>query len=236
MTRLDKWLSFNLNISRTDAKKLISSKRIKVDNKVVKSIINIINEEVCLDDKLIVPKQEFIYVLLNKPAHYVCANYDNLNKTVFELLDENINSYKDIHTVGRLDKDTTGLLLITNDGQLTHDLLSPKKHVEKTYYVEVDNKIHQNLITEFEKGFDIGDNEIVLPSKLQILSDNSANLTINEGKYHQVKRMFKHFDLTVTKLQRISFAFLDIKKETLQEGQFRYLNEDEILKLKNREY
>ena len=166
--------------------------------------------------------------MMNKPKGYVCANIDKINPTVFDLI--KIEDYKkDLFTYGRLDKDTEGLLIISNDGKLAHELLSPKHHVEKKYYVEFDGIINNNKISKLENGILI-DGELTKKAKLEKINENSAYITIVEGKFHQVKKMFASVELEVTYLKRIQFGklFLD---ENLKLGEYRRLNEKEILLL-----
>ena len=137
---------------------------------------------------------------------------------------------QDIFPVGRLDKDTVGLLLLTNDGGLAHDLLSPKKHVEKRYYVRTDKVLSERMLEQLEKGVDIGEKELTLPSKVEKESQNTCFITITEGKYHQVKRMFAAVGLQVTYLKRISMGGLTLDDE-LKEGQIRELTEEEVNEL-----
>lgn len=188
---------------------------------------------------------KYEYYIMNKPAGYVCAAKDNLSPTVLSLIN---SPRKDLFTVGRLDKDTEGLLLITNDGALSHRLLSPKQHVDKTYYAILDHPASNELIDEFAKGLHIGDADIdiALPSKLVILdkplySDNSnilektssyykrgyVLLTIHEGKYHQVKRMFQKKGLQVLYLKRISFGSLSLPDD-IPCGSWRKLTDEEL--------
>lgn len=173
---------------------------------------------------------QFIYILLNKPEGVVCATRDK-GKTVIDLLPPNLYR-KDLFSVGRLDKDTTGLLLITDDGDLAHRLLSPKNHVEKTYEVTVDKPIPNNLVEEFIKGVSFSDGRQFLPAKLEITQTNAAKVTICEGKYHQIKLMFARYGLTVTQLKRTVFGGLQLDK-TLKEGQSRMLTNNELNVLQN---
>lgn len=223
--RLDKFLSNNGFGSRKDVKQLIKKKNVLINGVLVtKSDINIdpFNDQVKVNNQLIEYK-EFYYFLLNKPKGYISATDDNKQLTVLDLLPD--YRYLDLFPVGRLDKDTTGALLITNDGQLAHCLLSPKKHVDKVYIATLDKPIPSNIIEEFEKGI-VLDNELTLPAKLEILSDTIGKVTLHQGKYHQVKRMFSHFGLTVTELHREKFAFLTV--DNLPNGQYRELTEQEI--------
>lgn len=173
---------------------------------------------------------QFIYILLNKPKGVVCATRDS-GKTVIDLLPPNLYR-KDLFSVGRLDKDTTGLLLITDDGDFAHRLLSPKNHVEKTYEVIVDKPIPKDLTDEFLRGVSFSDGRRFLPAKLEITNKASARVTICEGKYHQIKLMFARYGLTVTELKRTVFGGL-VLDSALQEGQSRMLTKEELANLNN---
>lgn len=227
--RLDKYLANSGVGSRSEVKAFIKSKLVKVNGEVTKSeSLNVEpGKDIVLFRDLEVIYKEFYYFLLNKPTGYVSAVIDNVYPPVMDLLPE--YSFVDLFPVGRLDVDTTGTLLITNDGDLTHKLLSPKYHVDKTYSVEVDKKLDKTLVSKFKQGI-LLDGELTLPADLLILSDNTCELTIHQGKFHQVKRMFKKFEYEVTKLDRKSFAFLN--HEDLELGKYRELTQDEINKLK----
>ena len=168
------------------------------------------------------------YVLINKPKGYVSAVTDNVYPPVTDLVVE--YQFAKLFPVGRLDVDTTGTLLLTNDGKLCHRLLSPKYHVDKTYHVITDYDIKEEMIKDFEEGI-ILDGELTLPAKLTILGKREAELTIHQGKFHQVKRMFLKYSLKVMELDRKSFAFLN--HEDLEIGEYRELNKDEVQKLKD---
>ena len=170
--------------------------------------------------------------MLHKPAGVVTATKDNHDKTVLDLL-VGVNT-KDLSPAGRLDKDTEGLLLITNDGELIHNLLSPKKHVDKTYYLKARETLTSEDIDALENGVDIGEDALTLPAKAELLSEKELLLTIHEGKFHQVKRMLQAVNNEVLYLKRMSFGSL-ILDEKLAPGEFRALKEQEIKELKNEE-
>ena len=226
--RLDKFLSNSGFGSRKDVKQLIKKKLVTVNDKIVtKSDLNInpLTDSIKYDNELIEYK-EFHYFLLNKPKGYLSATEDNKQNTVLDLLPE--YSYLNLFPVGRLDKDTTGTLLITDDGQLAHSLLSPKKHVDKIYIATLDKDIPPSIIKSFEEGI-ILDNELTLPAKLEIISSNVGKVTLHQGKYHQVKRMFSSFGLEVIELDRIQFSFLNVNDLPL--GKYRELTKEEIEEL-----
>ena len=226
--RLDKFLSNSGFGSRKDVKQLIKKKLVTVNDKIVtKSDLNInpLTDSIKYDNELIEYK-EFHYFLLNKPKGYLSATEDNKQNTVLDLLPE--YSYLNLFPVGRLDKDTTGTLLITDDGQLAHSLLSPKRHVDKIYIATLDKDIPPSIIKSFEEGI-ILDNELTLPAKLEIISSNVGKVTLHQGKYHQVKRMFSSFGLEVIELDRIQFSFLNVNDLPL--GKYRELTKEEIEEL-----
>ena len=233
--RIDKLIANSLPYSRSQVRELVKKKKVIVNDEVITSSdfkVDADTDNVIVDGKPL-KYSEFVYYMLNKPAGVVSATNDNTCKTVLELINE--PKKKDLFPVGRLDKDTEGLLLITNDGELSHSLLSPKKHVNKTYYVETDGIITDEMVQKLEKGIDIGDEKPTLPSKVELISDKRANayLTITEGRFHQVKRMFKAVGREVLYLKRVSMGPLSLD-ETLEKGNYRELSEDEILLLKTR--
>lgn len=227
--RLDKFLKDCGLGSRKNVKQLIKNKRIKVDNIIVnKSELNInpFSNKVYLDDELI-HYQEFYYFLLNKPKGYLSATTDNYQKTILDFFFE--YDHLDLFPVGRLDKDTTGAIIITNDGTLAHQLISPKYHVDKVYIATLDKDVNENIKSEFARGI-ILDDELTLPCKFEKIDNNICKVTLHQGKYHQVKRMFEYFNYKVIDLHREKFAFLTI--EDLNPGDFRPLSEEEIKNLK----
>ncbi|MCI8692399.1 MAG: rRNA pseudouridine synthase [Lachnospiraceae bacterium] len=173
--------------------------------------------------------RKFFYYMLNKPPGTVSATRDKLAPTVIALLGDEYR--EDIFPVGRLDRDTTGLLVLTNDGALAHQLLAPGKHVDKTYHVTLEKKLSGEAAYMLEQGVDIGDEKPTLPAHVQILSDNAILLTIHEGRYHQVKRMLAAVGNHVLSLKRTTFGSLELDG-SLKPGQFRELTEAEINSLK----
>ena len=225
--RLDKYLADMTGISRLEIKKLIKKGNVKVNDIVIKTNDYKVKEDdvVCLNDKQI-KYQEFEYYILNKPAGYLSATEDKYDKTIMELIDI---KRKDLVPVGRLDKDSEGLILLTNDGKLNHYLLSPKNHVSKKYYVEVDKEIVENAKELFEKPMDLGD-FITKPAIYENIDSHRAYLTICEGKFRQVKRMFEKIGTNVTYLKRIEFK--NLKLGDLEIGKYRPLNKEELDELK----
>ena len=229
--RLDKYLANSGVGTRSEVKRLIKDKRVKVNGEIAKSDSYNVDEtkDIVLFDDFKVKYKEFYYILLNKPQGYVSAVIDNVYPPVTDLLEE----YKFVHLfpVGRLDVDTTGALLLTNDGDLAHKLISPKYHVDKVYKVRVDKTINSELVSLFKNGIDL-DGEKLMPADLVILNDKEAKLTLHQGKFHQVKRMFKKFDYEVLALERTQFDFLTT--DGLALGEYRELTPEEEERLKNR--
>lgn len=234
MIRLDKFLAHAGLGTRKEVKQLIRSKRIKVNDQLVRNDDLKINENqdvVMLDDEPISYEQT-IYMMLNKPAGVISATFDEKQATVMDCFDEFIPL--DAFPVGRLDIDTEGLLLITNDGALAHELLAPKKHVDKVYYVKLKEMISDEGIKALEAGIQINDEECCAPASVKQLSDTEIELTIHEGKFHQVKRMMHAIDNEVLYLKRLRMGTLKLD-ETLKCGEYRPLTKEEINELKNKE-
>lgn len=236
MERLDKVLA-NLGYgSRKEVKALVKNKEVLIDGEIaVDSSMQIDPEKseiIVAGEK--VNYRQFIYLLMNKPAGVVSATFDKFDETVIDLIDDEYKVFEPF-PVGRLDKDTVGFLLVTNDGELNHRLISPKWHVDKVYYAEIDKKVEESDIKAFESGITLDDGYKCMPAKLEILSadDNGSEVrvTIQEGKFHQVKRMFNSVGKNVVYLKRIRFGPLSLP-EDLDEGQYRELTEKEIELLK----
>lgn len=228
--RLDKFLTIVSNISRKDSKNVLKQGLVKVNNIVVKDGSVHIDEQkdqIMVNDKPMT-YQEHIYIMLNKPEGVISATQDNFHKTVIDLLTD--YQGQELFPVGRLDIDTLGLLLITNDGALAHKLLSPKKHVEKTYYLKTSMPLTSLDMQRIEHGVMI-DGKLTLPSKI-IEGNEGYNLTITEGKYHQVKRMIKAVGKEVIYLKRIKFGPLALD-QTLSPGSYRPLTTLEVELLNN---
>ncbi len=227
--RLDKFLC-ELNIgSRSQVKELIRRGKISVNNTVVKTADLKIDEKkdiVCVQGQTL-SYRKFYYYMLNKPAGVVSATQDNLSDTVIGLLRPE-DRRADLFPVGRLDKDTEGLLLLTNDGALAHRLLSPGRHVDKTYHVTIEHALTAQDIQRLEQGVDIGEDEPTLPARVEILSpETELLLTIHEGKFHQVKRMLFAVNNLVTALRRTALGGLKLDG-TLAPGEYRPLSEEEV--------
>jgi len=233
--RIDKILS-NLGYgSRKEIKSFVKQGMISVGNELVKDSsvkVDPTVEEIFFDGEKVYYR-EFIYLMLNKPKDVVSSTNDPISRTVLDLIDIKYLAFSP-HPAGRLDKDTEGLLLITNDGKLSHELLSPKKNVKKTYYVEVDGYVDEKYFEVFEAGIVLDDGYKTKPASLEIIESGYVSkvyLTISEGKYHQVKRMFESLQMVVLYLKRISMGSL-VLDDSLQPGEYRELTEDEVLLLK----
>jgi 16S rRNA pseudouridine516 synthase len=229
--RIDKMLA-NLGYgSRKEVKQLLKSGAVKVDDVVVKDPkqhIDTAKQTVTLNGDTIEYK-EFIYLMMNKPQGVLSATEDSNTETVIDLLELEDQVYEPF-PVGRLDKDTEGLLLITNDGQLAHRLLSPKKHVPKTYFAVIDGEVTEDDIKAFASGVTLDDGYETKPGDLNILKSgirSDIELTITEGKFHQVKRMFEAVGKRVVYLKRISMGPLPLD-ETLELGEYRELTDEEV--------
>ena len=229
--RLDKCLADCGLGTRSEVKSLLKAKRITVNGKVVtngKVQVNPEVDELMFDGEKI-QYEEFVYIMMNKPKGVVSATEDNLHKTVLDLIDP-IYFKKGVFPVGRLDIDTHGLLLLTNDGELAHRLLSPKKHVTKIYQARVEGVMTSEDATAFEKGIVLADGTQCLPAVLDILSttqnESLVQIHLKEGKFHQVKRMVKACGKTVVDLERLTMGPLRLDKE-LALGESRPLTEEE---------
>ena len=231
MIRLDKFLCEVEIGTRSQVKEMIKKGMVSVDGEVIKKADYKFDETAAKVSVNGTPVsyQKYYYYMLNKPAGVVSATTDNHDKTVLDLLKDAPG--KDLFPVGRLDKDTEGLLLITNDGVLSHNLLSPKKHVDKTYLVKTAETVTLDMIHALEQGVDIGEEKITLPAKVKLLEEKEIELTIMEGKFHQVKRMLKAVGNEVVYLKRLSMGSL-ILDEALKLGEYRILTEKEVDDLK----
>jgi 16S rRNA pseudouridine516 synthase len=236
MIRLDKFLSEMQLGTRSEVKAMIRSGRVTVDNKTCKSPELKIDPEqttVALDHQTI-GYARYEYFMLNKPKGCVSATEDGRYPTVLDYILEHKRG--DLFPVGRLDLDTEGLLLITNDGALAHELLAPSRHVDKVYEALVDGQVTDEDVRIFRDGMDIGEKKPTKPAVLEIIKANvisQVRITISEGKFHQIKRMFEVVHKPVLELKRLSMGSL-ILDETLEPGQYRPLTEEEIQKLKEK--
>lgn len=233
--RLDKFLNDYTNAGRSTLKKEIKNGFVFVNGSCIKNPEYQVSETDLIQYKGdTIKRSEYYYFLLNKPAGVVSATQDHHDKTVIDLFSLPEGIKKSLFPVGRLDKDTEGLLLLTNDGALAHELLSPKKHVDKTYYCKLKHSINEQAIRLLEEGVDIGEKVDTLPAKVKRGSDDKEiYLTIQEGKFHQVKRMMLAVGNEIVYLKRISMGALTLDDD-LETGTYRELNEHEIAALQNR--
>lgn len=228
--RLDKFLKETGVCSRSDAKQLLKKGCIAINETIVKDPaykVNELNDEVKYNDQII--KYElFVYIMLNKPAGVISATEDSKDTTVIDLIKE--YKHKNLFPFGRLDKDSVGLLILSDDGKLYHELLSPKKHVDKKYFLRIRGFLNENDILKFKEGIILEDGYKCKSAKLEIVKSDEISecyATISEGKFHQLKRMFKMLDKEVIYLKRVSFGPL-VLDEKLNEGEYRLLTQEEI--------
>ena len=235
--RVDKLLS-NVGVaSRAELKKYCKQGLISVNGKVINNPgvqLDSESDDIRFNGEKIVYR-EFVYIMLNKPDGYISATFDKYDPIVLDLIDQSYLVFEPF-PVGRLDKDTEGLLVLTNDGQLAHRVLSPKKHVPKTYYAKIQGKVTEEDILAFEKGVILDDGYETMPSQLKILKSDDMSeieLTIHEGKFHQVKRMFESVGKKVVYLKRLSMGKLKLD-ESLKLGEYRELTEEEVKLIEER--
>ena len=234
--RLDKYLCDMGVGTRSEVKKYLKKGQVTVNGTITKSPdvkIYLAKDKIQLEGKEL-KYQRYEYYMLNKPAGVVSATKDNVNQTVIELI--TTSDKRDLFPVGRLDKDTEGLLLITNDGALAHQLLSPSTKVKKTYYAKVKGQVNNKDVESFLKGIPLEKDFITSPGELKILESGEIShvkVTITEGKFHQIKRMFHYVSKEVIYLKRLSIGPLMLDKN-LKNGEYRPLTKEEVLMLKNR--
>lgn len=236
MERLDKVLS-NLGYgTRKEIKQVAKKGLIKVNGEIVKDNGMQVDPEV---DRISINGEEifyrkYIYLMMNKPDGVISATFDNRDETVIDLLEIEHQVFNPF-PIGRLDRDTVGLLLLTNDGELNHRLISPKWKVDKIYYAKIDKLVTDSDIKKFESGITLDDGYICKEAKLEIIKASEEGsevmITIQEGKFHQVKRMFEAVDKKVTYLKRVEFGTLKLD-EDLEEGEYRELTDEEVATLK----
>ena len=233
MIRLDKYLSNVKNISRQESKRLIKEHIILVNGESVSDSNLKINEldTISVDGKILGNGYEpFVYYMMNKPKGYVSATKDEQELTVLSLMDQNLQK-KDLSLAGRLDKNTEGFLLITNDGALSHRLLSPKSHIEKIYFVSLKFPLCMDDIRCLENGVDIGEKNRTLPATIKSQDERNVYITITEGKFHQIKRMFLAVHNQVVFLKRTAMGGVTLD-ESLKAGEYRELTKVELETLK----
>ncbi len=233
--RLDKYLADMGIGTRSEVKGYIRKGRVKVNKEVAKAPdLKITGEDYVTFDEQVISYVNTEYYMLNKPGGVVSATRDKFASTVVDLIEE--GKRKDLFPVGRLDKDTEGLLLITNDGDLAHRLLSPKKHVSKCYYARVTGRVDAEDIKRFQDGMKLDEELTTLPAELKLIKaeagESEVLVTIFEGKFHQIKRMFEAVGKEVLYLKRLSMGELTLD-ESLEPGEYRELTKAEIKLLYN---
>lgn len=226
--RLDKFISNQLNIPRSMARTQIKRGKVAVDGEIIRDFAFSFDPEICkiTYKNELVSYKEHLYLYINKPKGVISATEDKQKQTVIDLLPENLRR-QDMAPVGRLDKDTTGLLLITDDGDFAHNVISPKKQIIKTYIAELDGDITDEIIEKFKNGIKLADGKECLPATLSRISENVAEIKIYEGKYHQVKRMFGVVGLGVNELKRISIGNFNLPDD-MELGECRELTAENI--------
>ncbi len=233
MERIDKVISSQSNFSRKEVRKMILKKRVTVDGKIVDKYDTKIDQSrvvIAIDGKDIDLKKN-IYLILNKPKGYISATEDKSQRTVLELVPEEFKE-RELFPAGRLDKDTTGLMLITNDGVMAHNILSPRKHIKKIYEMTIDVDMTEEMVKGFKRGIKLSDAECK-SAELNITGKSLGIVTIREGRYHQIKRMFGCYGAKVLELNRIGMGNLNLPKE-LKLGECRELTENELERLQEK--
>lgn len=228
--RIDKIIASTGLMSRKEVKKAASHKRIALNGKTVTdcSVKATEKDNLTLDKKSIT-YNKYIYIMLNKPKGYVCSTDDPKSPIVNLLLSEQLQKAK-LFSIGRLDKDTTGLVILTNDGALTHNLLSPSKHVDKKYYYCCKSELSGEDIKKLTDGITLEDGTQCKPARLEPAGETDGYITISEGKYHQIKRMFAAVGNGITDLERVSIGAVTLDN-ALKYAEYRHLTEDELAAL-----
>ncbi len=231
--RLDKYLADSGAGTRSEVKNLIKKGQVTVNRNIIKDPGFTVDEDndMCTLNGTVIEYHKYHYIMLNKPEGYVCSSDEKGQHSILELINE---PYKDkLFPIGRLDKDTTGLVVLTDDGPLCHRLLSPKKHVDKEYEIVSKEPVTDEMIIKFRDGIDIGDEKKTLPAVLKITSDEfHSNIILHEGRFHQIKRMFEACGNLVIGLNRIRMKNLRLDSK-LEKGQYRTLTQYETEGLKN---
>ena len=225
---LDKFLAENTGLTRSQANKALRQSAVTINGEIEKNGATKISreDEICFEGELLPWVEDGLYFMLYKPQGYVCSNDDGDYPTIYQFFDYPLAGK--LHSTGRLDVDTTGLVLLTDDGQWSHRITSPKHHCEKTYLVTLADPVESHYMQACEEGILLrGEKEPTKPAKLEILDDYNVNLSISEGRYHQVKRMFAALGNKVTALHRWKIGAIELD-ENLAEGEFRALSETEI--------
>ena len=228
MTRLDKILSTQLNISRTDAKQMIKKGRVSVNGIPAKSgDVKVADADIVAVDGNEISYSRFVYIMMNKPKGVISASEGKGEKTVVDLVPSDMQR-RGLFPAGRLDKDTTGFVLLTDDGEFAHSILSPSRHIDKTYVVTLDKPVTPEVVQDFRSGMELN-GERLLQADAQIISEDATvcRVVLRQGLYHQIKRMFKKHGLTVLELKRVKMGNLPLD-DSLLPGECRYLSQNEL--------
>jgi len=233
--RLDKFICKSTELTRTEAKKILKSGAVKVNGEVIKNPATQVHENNTISlsngsSEQVLSARSSRYIMMHKPQDTICSNVDEVYPSILHYID--VDKVFDLHIAGRLDADTTGLVLITDDGRWSHNIISPKKDCAKTYRVKLRDLItkekQEKIINRFNEGIQLqGEKDLTKPAILKMVAENEVLLTITEGKYHQVKRMFAAVGNKVIGLHREKIGTLSLD-DGLELGQWRYLNEEEI--------
>lgn len=228
MTRLDKILSTQLNISRTDAKQMVKKGRVSVNGIPAKSgDVKVADADIVAVDGNKISYSRFVYIMMNKPKGVISASEGKGEKTVVDLVPSDMQR-RGLFPAGRLDKDTTGFVLLTDDGEFAHSILAPSRHIDKTYVVTLDKPVTPEAVADFRSGMDLN-GERLLQADAEIISEDATvcRVVLRQGLYHQIKRMFKKHGLTVLELKRVKMGNLPLD-DSLLPGECRYLSQKEL--------
>ncbi len=228
MTRLDKILSTQLNISRTDAKQMIKKGRVRVNGIPAKSgDVKVADADIVAVDGNEISYSRFVYIMMNKPKGVISASDGKGEKTVVDLVPSDMQR-RGLFPAGRLDKDTTGFVLLTDDGEFAHSILAPSRHIDKTYVVTLDKPVTPEAVADFRSGMELN-GERLMQADAEIISEDATvcRVVLRQGLYHQIKRMFKKHGLTVLELKRVKMGNLPLD-DSLLPGECRYLSQKEL--------
>ena len=228
MTRLDKILSTQLNISRTDAKQMIKKGRVSINGIPAKSgDVKVADADIVAVDGNEISYSRFVYIMMNKPKGVISASDGKGEKTVVDLVPSDMQR-RGLFPAGRLDKDTTGFVLLTDDGEFAHSILSPSRHIDKTYVVTLDKPVTPEVVQDFRSGMELN-GERLLQADVEFISEDATvcRVVLRQGLYHQIKRMFKKHGLTVLELKRVKMGNLPLD-DSLLPGECRYLSQKEL--------
>lgn len=224
--RIDKFICKSTELTRTEAKKVLKSGDVRVNGEVIKNAATQVHENntIDIDGQILTPRTSR-YIMVHKPLNTICSNVDEVYPSILNYIE--VDKVFDLHIAGRLDADTTGLVIVTDDGRWSHNIISPNKECSKTYRVWLRNPINESAIDKFKIGVQLqGETGLTKPGSLEIIDDQEVLLTITEGKYHQVKRMFAAIGNKVIALHRESIGCVELADLAL--GEWRYLTENEV--------